>query len=143
MTAQDSPEARFQSEKGVENNRLAAYRGYFDFETPASARFRAAPQPGTYRTIFQFTESQDVSASEKVTYDDMEYEGNIRNTGYELYTTGKKTGKHPKTLPCEGNLFKFKAFCSSELEVVVNTETQIRTIETDVELVTLRTVCNL
>ena len=48
---------------------------------------------------------------------------------------------HPKMCPHLGNLFNYNAF--PLLEVVVNTELEVTTIKTDVEIVTLRTIGNL
>ena len=73
----DGTWARFQSEGGVEKNRLAAFRGYFEADAPAAARMQAAAQPGTYKTMFQIGDQQGTSTGENVNYDNLGYEGNI------------------------------------------------------------------
>lgn len=76
----DGTWARFQSEGGVEKNRLAAYRGYFEAdaaaESEASAR-RAAAKQGTYKTMFQMGNQSESAAGESITFDNLSYEANI------------------------------------------------------------------
>lgn len=79
----DGTWARFQSEGGVEKNRLAAFRGYFEPEVDsteiavAGARRRIAPLPGTYKTMFQTSDQQGTSTSENINYDNLGYEPTI------------------------------------------------------------------
>ena len=73
----DGTWARFQSEGGEAKNRLAAYRGYYEHDAAPEARQRAAALPGTYKTMFQTGNSQGSSAAESITYDYLDYEGNI------------------------------------------------------------------
>ena len=78
----DGTWARFQSEGGVEKNRLPAFRGYFeaDAAAEATARQRAAAHPGTYKTMFQISDQQGTSTGDNVNYDNLGYEGNIPYT---------------------------------------------------------------
>ncbi len=98
----DGTWARFQSEGGVEQNRLAAYRGYFEVEvsddSSAKARMRAAARPGTYKTMFQISDQQGTSTGENVNYDNMDYEGNIP------YIDSTPTGIQPtiRTIDADG-----------------------------------------
>ena len=94
----DGTWARFQSEGGVEKNRLAAFRGYFEADAPAAARRQAAAQPGTYKTMFQIGDQQGTSTGENVNYDNLGYEGNIP-------VAGSQTGIQPTivTLDADGN----------------------------------------
>jgi len=73
----DGSWARFQSENGVEQNRLSAFRGYFEADAAAAARMRAAALPGTYKTMFQMSDQQGTSTGENVNYDNLGYEGTI------------------------------------------------------------------
>ena len=75
----DGTWARFQSEGGMEQHRLSAFRGYFeaDASSESAARMRAHALPGTYKTMFQMIDQQGTSAGENVNNDNMEYEGNI------------------------------------------------------------------
>ena len=101
----DGTWARFQSEGGVEKNRLAAYRGYFELAAPADstavpaeARMLAPAQPGTYKTMFQMSDQQGTSTGDNVNYDDLGYEGDIP------YTQGIPTGIQPtiQTVDADG-----------------------------------------
>ena len=76
----DGTWARFQSDGGVEKHRLAAFRGYFEFDAPAGARNRAAALPGTYKTLFQMVEQEGTSAGENIDYNNTGYEGDIPYT---------------------------------------------------------------
>ena len=75
----DGSWARFQSEGGVEQHRLAAYRGYFeaDASSESSANMRAAAKPGTYKTMLERLNQQGTNAGEDGNDDNMEYEGDI------------------------------------------------------------------
>ena len=82
----DGTWARFQSEGDVEKNHLSAFRGYFEVTENTSevkddkslvAARKAAPAPGTYKSIFQKSDQQGSTTSESVNYEQMEYEGNI------------------------------------------------------------------
>lgn len=75
----DGTWARFQSEGGVEQYRLSAFRGYFEAYASgeSAASMHAAALPGTYKTMFQMIGQQGTSAGENVNNDNMEYEGNI------------------------------------------------------------------
>ena len=75
----DGTWARFQSEGGVAKNSLSAYRGYFEFDAPAAAHSRAAALPGTYKTMFQTGNQSDVNSNESITYDSLDFEGDIPN----------------------------------------------------------------
>ena len=79
----DGSWARFQSEEGAEPGRLAAYRGYYESNAPAAsaAPNRAAPLPGTYKTLFQNGDQQGATTGESVTYDNLDYEGTIPYAG--------------------------------------------------------------
>ena len=76
----DGTWARFQSEGGVAQYRLLPFRGYFeagtDAEASAKAR-KAAPAPGSYRSIFQASDQQGTSTGDNINYDNLRYEGNI------------------------------------------------------------------
>ncbi|MBP5800015.1 MAG: hypothetical protein J6W43_08925 [Prevotella sp.] len=73
----DGTWARFQSGGNAEQNRLSAYRGYFEANTSAAARTRAAALPGTYKTMFQMTNQQGGSSGESINYDNLDYEATI------------------------------------------------------------------
>ena len=75
----DGTWARFQSEEGVEKNRLPAYRGYFELDASneSAASKRAAALPGTYKTMFQTSEQQGTSTGENINFDNLNYEGII------------------------------------------------------------------
>lgn len=78
----DGTWARFQSEGGVEQQRLSAFRGYLEVEeasddSTAEARMRIAARPGEYKTMFQISDQQGTSTGENVNYDNLDYEGNI------------------------------------------------------------------
>ena len=90
----DGTWARFQSDGGVEKNRLAAFRGYFEVIDNteigvASVRRRAAPLPGTYKTMFQTNDQQGTSTGENVNYDNLGYEPTIP------YPSSTPTGIEP------------------------------------------------
>ena len=78
----DGTWARFQSDGGTEQHRLSAFRGYLEADAPATARMRAAPQPGTYKTLFQMSDQQGTTTGENVNYDNLGYEGNIPYTDH-------------------------------------------------------------
>ena len=94
----DGTWARFQSEGGVEQHRLSAFRGYFEANDSASARRHAAALPGTYKTMFQISDQQGTSTGENVNYDLLGYEGNIP------YTASAPTGIQPtlRTIDADG-----------------------------------------
>lgn len=98
----DGTWARFQSEAGVENNRIAAYRGYYEAdasgESSAKGLSRAAAQPGTYKTMFQFNEQMGTGTGESITYDNLAYEATIP------YTESASTGIEPtiQTIDADG-----------------------------------------
>ena len=73
----DGTWARFQSGGNAEQNRLSAYRGYFEADASAAARTRAAALPGTYKTMFQMIDQQGTSAGENVNSDNLDYEATI------------------------------------------------------------------
>ena len=85
----DGTWARFQSAGGLEQYRLAAFRGYFEADAPAAARNRAAAKPGTYKTLFQMIEEEGTSAGENIDYNNTGYEGNIP------FTDGDATAIEP------------------------------------------------
>ena len=97
----DGTWARFQSEGGVEKNRLMAFRGYFEADAPADApagaRMNAPAAPGTYKTQFQSIDNQGVSMGESVNYDNMDYEAVIP------YIQGSTTGICPAIVTIEGD----------------------------------------
>ena len=95
----DGTWARFQSDGGVEQHRLAAFRGYFEFDAPAGARNRAAALPGTYKTLFQMVEQEGTSAGENIDYNNTGYEGDIP------YTDGAPTAIQPTivAIDADGN----------------------------------------
>ena len=96
----DGTWARFQSEGGVEKNRLPAYRGYFEANatSESSANKRAAALPGTYKTMFRTNDQQGVSTAEGINYDQLNYEGNIP------YTSDAPSGIQPtlRTIDADG-----------------------------------------
>ena len=74
----DGTWARFQSEDGVEQYRLSAFRGYFEADASEAARTtRAAAQPGTYKTMFQNSDQAGTSTSEQANSDNLGYEATI------------------------------------------------------------------
>ena len=75
----DGSWARFQSEGGMEQHRLSAFRGYFEayVSDESSTRRRAAALPGTYKTMLEKFNHQGTNAGEDGTNDNMEYEGDI------------------------------------------------------------------
>ena len=75
----DGSWARFQSEDGVEQHRLAAYRGYFEGgpSSQSAPSMRAAALPGTYKTMLEKFNQQGTNASEDGSQDEMGYEGDI------------------------------------------------------------------
>ena len=74
----DGSWARFQSEDGTEQHRLAAFRGYFDYDAPSqSAPGRAAALPGTYKTMLEKFNQQGTNAGEDGSQEEMGYEGDI------------------------------------------------------------------
>ncbi|MBR5747757.1 MAG: hypothetical protein IKY01_03110 [Prevotella sp.] len=79
---EDGTWARFQSEGGVEQYLLAAFRGYFEAAAPAAARVRAAAQSGTYKSMFQLSDQQGTSTGENVNYENLGYDGNIPYINY-------------------------------------------------------------
>ncbi|MBP5713622.1 MAG: hypothetical protein J6X07_02855 [Prevotella sp.] len=85
----DGTWARFQSEGGVEQNRLSAFRGYFEADASEARRRAAAPQPGTYKTMFQMTDQQGLSTGENVNSDNLGYEPTIP------YIESESTGIQP------------------------------------------------
>ena len=93
----DGTWARFQSGGDAEQNRLSAYRGYFEADA-SSARTRAAAQPGTYKTMFQMIDQQGTSASENVNSDNLDYEATIP------YIESASTGIQPtiQTIDADG-----------------------------------------
>ena len=102
----DGTWARFMSDGGFEQNRLAAYRGYFEASAeaaPASVRMNAPAKPGTYKTLFQMTNQQDSSAGESVNYDNLDYEGSIP------YTDSTPSGVEPTlvAIDADGNSHYF------------------------------------
>ena len=74
----DGSWARFQSEDGTEKYRMKPFRGYLDAtessEEPSSARMKAAPLPGTYRTMFQTTDQQGTATGENVSFENLDFE---------------------------------------------------------------------
>lgn len=96
----DGTWARFQSEGGVEKYRLSAFRGYFEADasgdSPAAARMYVAPQPGTYKSVFQVSDQQGTSTGENVNYDNLGYEGIIP-------TAGTPTGIQPTIVTIEAD----------------------------------------
>ena len=79
----DGTWARFQSGGDTEQNRLSAYRGYFEADASAAARTRAAALPGTYKTMFQMIDQQGTSAGENVNGDNLDFEATIPYTDSE------------------------------------------------------------
>ena len=75
----DGSWARFQSEEGVEQHSLAAYRGYFegDASGQSAPSMRAPALPGTYKTMLEKFNQQDTNAGEDGSNDVMDYEGDI------------------------------------------------------------------
>ena len=73
----DGTWSRFQSEGGTEQNRLSAFRGYFEADAPAAIRARAAAEPGTYKTMFHLFDQQSTSTGENVNYDNLGFEATI------------------------------------------------------------------
>ena len=73
----DGTWARFQSGGDAEQNRMSAYRGYFEADASAAARTRAAALPGTYKTLFQMIDQQGLSVGENVNSDNLDYEATI------------------------------------------------------------------
>ena len=96
----DGSWARFQSEGGVEQHRLSAFRGYFesDGSDESSARKRAAALPGTYKTMLEKFNQQGTNAGEDGNNDNMDYEGDIP------FTESIPTGIQPtiRTIDAEG-----------------------------------------
>ena len=79
----DGTWARFLSGGDTEQNRLSAYRGYFEADASAAARTRAAALPGTYKTMFQMIDQQGTSAGENVNGDNLDFEATIPYTDSE------------------------------------------------------------
>ena len=73
----DGSWARFQSENGEEQHCLPAFRGYFEADAAAETRMRAPALPGTYKTLFQTSGQQGTSTSDNISYENLDYEGNI------------------------------------------------------------------
>ena len=73
----DGSWARFQSDGGVNQHSLSAFRGYFESDVPATVRGHAPALPGTYKTMFQTSNQQSTSTSENVNYEGLDFEGNI------------------------------------------------------------------
>lgn len=74
----DGSWARFMSEDGTEQHRLATFRGYFDYDAPSqSAQGRAAALPGTYKTMLEKFNQQGTNAGEDGSQEEMGYEGDI------------------------------------------------------------------
>ena len=71
----DGTWARLQLAGPTERYSLSAFRGYF--EAGPSAFHHAAPQPGTYKTMFHMSNQQGTSTGEIVNYDNLEYDGDI------------------------------------------------------------------
>ena len=96
----DGSWARFQSQEDVENNRLPAYRGYYEADAPAesAAPQRAAAQPGTYKTMFQTINQQGTIADDNNISGHMEFEGVIP------YSTSTPTDIQPtiRTVDADG-----------------------------------------
>jgi len=84
----------------VEKNRLPAYRGYFEANTSGESAVskRAAPLPGTYKTMFKTSDQQGSGTSENINYDQLDYEGNIP------YLENAPTGIEPtlRTIDADG-----------------------------------------
>ena len=93
----DGTWARFESEDGMTKHTLSPFRGYFRNDAPAEARRRAAALPGTYKTMFQTTDQQGTSTSEKVSYEELDYEGNIP------FIDSKPTGIQPAIIAIEND----------------------------------------
>ena len=74
---EDGTWARFQSGDDAGQNRLSAFRGYFEADAPAAARTRGAAEPGTYKTMFHFFDQQSTSTGEDVKYDNLGFEATI------------------------------------------------------------------
>ena len=70
----DGSWARFQSEDGVEQHRLAAYRGYFEAgpSSQSAPSMRAAALPGTYKTMLEKFNQQGTNAGEDGSQDEMD-----------------------------------------------------------------------
>ena len=74
----DGSWARFLSEDGTEQHRLAAFRGYFEYDASSqSAPGRAAALPGTYKTMLEKFNQQGTNAGEDGSQEEMGYEGDI------------------------------------------------------------------
>ena len=77
----DGSWARFRPGIDEEQHSLAAFRGYFEAnaspDSIAAARMSAAALPGTYKTMFQMSDQQGTSTSEKSSFENLGYEGNI------------------------------------------------------------------
>ena len=80
-------------EEGTVQHSLAAFRGYFEADASpdsiAAARMSAAAMPGTYKTMFQMSDQQGTSTSEKSSFENLGYEGNIP------YNQGGTSGIQP------------------------------------------------
>ena len=96
----DGSWARFQSEGGVEQLHLSAFRGYFESDASSefSARKRAAALPGTYKTMLEKFNQQGTNAGEDGNNDNMDYEGDIP------FTESIPTGIQPtiRTIDADG-----------------------------------------
>ena len=73
----DGTWARFHSGDDAEQNRLSAFRGYFEADTPAAVRTRAAAEPGTYKTMFHLFDQQSTSTGENINFDNLDFEATI------------------------------------------------------------------
>ena len=75
----DGSWARFQSEEGVEQHSLPAFRGYFESDAPFQpAPMKRAPAlPGTYKTKLEKFNQQGTNAGEDGSQEEMGYEGDI------------------------------------------------------------------
>ena len=100
----DGTWARFQSDGGVEQHRMSAFRGYFEANSNESAaKMRAAALPGTYKTMLEQFDQQGTSATEDGDYENVDYEGNIP------FTEEAPSGIQPtiRTIDADGNSLYF------------------------------------
>lgn len=72
---EDGTWERFQTKEGVEQDRLLAYRGYYEANAPAAARTRGDGLPDAYKTLFQIGDDKGSVTGENITYDDLGFEG--------------------------------------------------------------------